>query len=87
MPPRVCLCGFIFMTMIMDPAKPLSCSVQLEGGTMTFMAPELLEPSKFGLEDSFPTPQADIYAFGLVIFQVGELDCECKSLLKLLPRS
>ena len=87
MPPRACLADFGFMIMVMDPTKPLSCSAQLEGGTMTFMAPELLVPSKFGLEDSFPTPQADIYAFGLVIYQVSELDRECKPLLKLLPRS
>jgi len=39
-----------------------------------FMAPELLMPEKFGKEDSVPTPQADIYAFGLVIFQVREQD-------------
>jgi len=39
---------------------------------MKFMAPELLVPEKYGKEDSIPTPQADIYAFGLVIFQVCE---------------
>jgi len=42
---------------------------------MIFMSPELLVPSKFSMEDSLPTPEADIYAFGLVIFQVltGEI--------------
>jgi len=42
---------------------------------MTFMSPELLSPMKFGIKASMPTPQADIYAFGLVIFQVltGEI--------------
>ena len=35
-----------------------------------FMAPELMVPSKFGVKNSLPTPQADVYAFGLVIFQV-----------------
>jgi len=39
---------------------------------MKFLAPELLVPERFGKEDSVPTPQADIYAFGLVIFQVCE---------------
>lgn len=58
------------MTMILDPDHPVSCSVRLEGGTTTFMAPELLMPSKFDANDSLPTTEADIYAFGIVIFQV-----------------
>jgi len=43
---------------------------------MTFMSPELMVPSNFGFKDSIPTPEADIYAFGLVIFQVREQDRE-----------
>jgi len=39
---------------------------------MMFMSPELLVPPMFGFEDSIPTPEADIYAFGLVVFQVCE---------------
>ena len=42
---------------------------------MTFMSPELLVPQEYGREDSTPTSQADIYAFGLVIFQVGGWGC------------
>jgi len=37
---------------------------------MTFMSPELLIPEEFGIKGVVPTTQADIYAFGLVIFQV-----------------
>jgi len=69
-PPRACLADFGFMTMVLDPGQPISCSAQLEGGTMTFMSPELLVPSAFDLTDSVPTPEADVYAFGLVVFQV-----------------
>ena len=69
-PPRACLADFGFMTMVLDPSHPMSCSAQLEGGTMIFMSPELLAPLKYGMKGSNPTPQADIYAFGLVIFQV-----------------
>ena len=54
----------------MDPSQ--SCSVQLEGGTIMFMPPELLIPSIFGVKNPVPTPEADIYAFSLVIFQVRE---------------
>ena len=37
-----------------------------------FMSPELLMPENFGMTESVPTPEADIYAFGLVIYQVRE---------------
>jgi serine/threonine protein kinase len=83
MPPRACLADFGFMTMVLDPNQPLSCSAQLEGGTMSFMSPELLVPSKFGVKDSFPTPQGDVYAFGLVTFQVCERDRGFERLLRL----
>ena len=69
-PPRACLGDFGFTTMVLNPVQPISCSAQLEGGMMKFMSPELLVPSKFDIKDSVPTPEADIYAFGLVIFQV-----------------
>jgi hypothetical protein len=60
------------MSMVLNPGQPMSCSAQLEGGTMAFMSPELLVPSEFGMRTSFPTPEGDIYALGLVIFQVCE---------------
>ena len=41
---------------------------------MAFMSPERLVPSKFGVGDSISTLEADIYAFGLVIFHVCEQD-------------
>ena len=73
-PPRACLADFGFMTMVFDPSQPMSCSAQLEGGTLMFMSPELLVPSNFGFAESKPTPEADIYAFGLVIHQVCDHD-------------
>jgi len=73
-PPRACLADFGFMTMVLDPSKPMSCSAQLQGGTLMFMSPELLMPSKFGSTEAVPTPEADIFAFGLVIYQVCDRD-------------
>lgn len=35
------------------------------------MAPELLSPSGFGAVNSNPTKKSDIYAFGVVMHQVG----------------
>lgn len=70
-PPHACLADFGFITnAALDLDQQLSCSAQLEGGSLTFMAPELLVPELFGMECTLSTPQADIYAFGLVIFQV-----------------
>jgi len=34
------------------------------------MAPELLLPTKFGLEKGVPSKEADVYAFGMTIYQV-----------------
>ena len=42
---------------------------------MQFMSPELLVPRVYDMEGAKATPQADVYAFGLVIFQVCEYDC------------
>jgi len=86
MPPRACLADFGFMDMVNDTKQPMSCSAQLEGGTMAFMSPELLVPSRFGIDHSLPTPEADVYAFGLVIFQVCEEDYGYRR-LTYIPRS
>ena len=69
-PPHACLADFGFITKTFEPDQQLSYSAQMEGGTLTFMAPELLVPDMYGTGSTLPTPQADIYAFGLVIFQV-----------------
>ena len=41
-------------------------------GTVRYMAPELLNPSGFGLKNSNPTKKSDIYAFGVVTYQVSD---------------
>jgi len=74
-PSRACLADFGFMTTAPDPSQLMTCSAQLKGGTLMFMSPELFVPSKFGFTESKSTPEADIYAFGLVIHQVCDHDC------------
>lgn len=74
-PHRACLADFGFTTFVPDPQNNLLQSPVLEGGTPMFMAPELLSPSKFGLDSSIPTQEGDVYAFGLVILQVIVFDC------------
>ena len=56
--------------MVLDPQNPVSWSPTLEGGVVAFTAPELIVPPKFGLSNSTPTKEGDIYAFGFVILQV-----------------
>jgi len=63
------------MTPAPDPDQQNARSAQLEGGVMTFMSPELLIPDLFGKEVAVYTPQSDIYAFGMVIYQVFQHDC------------
>ena len=74
-PPTACLADFGFTTMVFDPQLSMASSQTVQGGTLTFMAPELLAPSQYNRTSSAPTPEADIYAFGLTIFQVIALHC------------
>ena len=39
-------------------------------GTVSFMAPELLHSTRFGLEKGVPSKEADIYALGMTVYQV-----------------
>ena len=34
------------------------------------MSPELLDPTRFGLEESHPTKESDCYALGMVVYEV-----------------
>ena len=59
------------MTIVHDPSLEVESSKpEVGGGTVPFMAPELLVPSKFGLDNSTPTKEADIYAMAMTIYQV-----------------
>ena len=40
------------------------------GGTLLYMAPELLDPGKFKKKNDRPTQPGDVYAFGMVIYEV-----------------
>ena len=51
----------------------LATDMQEEGeerGTPSFTAPELLLPTKFGLTKAGPSKEADVYAFGMTMYQV-----------------
>jgi len=58
------------MTIVGDSSLGMELSKStLGGGTTPFMAPELLAPSKFGLDTCKSTKEADIYAMGMVTYQ------------------
>jgi len=44
--------------------------MNIGGGTTPYMAPELIYPTKFGLGRSLPSKEGDIYAFGMVVYEV-----------------
>jgi len=69
-PPHACLADFGFITTVLSPDQNSSCSAGTTGGTARFMAPELLVPGAYDMTNPKATPQTDVYAFGLVIFQV-----------------
>ena len=50
-----------------NPGSTVSLSV----GTVQYMAPELLNPSGFGLKNNIPMKTSDIYVFGVVMYQVS----------------
>ena len=50
-----------------DPGSAMLPSMD----TVRYMAPELLSPPAFGLENNNPTKKSDIYEFGMVTYQVS----------------
>jgi serine/threonine protein kinase len=68
------------MTIVYDPSLGMESSKsEVGGGTTPFMAPELLVPSRFGLDKCTPTKEADIYAMGMVIYQVRTARCPVRT--------
>ena len=63
------LADFGLLTIISDPTNLLSSSSFTQGGTARWMSPELINPQRFGLENSRPTKHSDCYALGMVIYE------------------
>ncbi|KAF9646448.1 kinase-like protein [Thelephora ganbajun] len=70
-PHRACLSDFGFSTPAPTPSFVMtSKEMNLSGGTTPYMAPELIYPGKYGLDRSRVSREADIYAFGMVVYEV-----------------
>ena len=64
------------MTIVHNPdLEMVSSKSAVAGGTTPFMAPELLVPSRFGLDKCVPTKGADVYAMAMTIYQVRVARC------------
>ena len=65
---RACLADFSLLTVAPDQSTVVSSCIQ--GGTIQWMSPELLDPERFGLVESRPTKESDCYALGMVVYEV-----------------
>jgi serine/threonine protein kinase len=67
---QACLAGL--MTVISDSPSNYVITTVETGGTIRWMAPELLDPERFGFDHDHcsPSRQSDLYAFGMVIYEV-----------------
>jgi serine/threonine protein kinase len=87
--PRACLADFGLSTL--TPSAPDAMSTTTSGGTPLYMAPELFDPTRFGEKSSRPTQPADMYALGMVMYEVltGSdpfYDQKFGTVLQLVPR-
>jgi len=63
------IADFGLMT-IANLSTNLLSETEVSGGTVRWMSPELLYPSRFG-SNGRPTRESDCYALGMVIYEVG----------------
>jgi len=63
------LADFGLLTVISDPSNLLPSSSYIQGGTVRWMSPELIDPQKFGFEKVRATKYSDCYALGMVIYE------------------
>ena len=63
------LADFGLVTIISDPTNLLSSSSYTQAGTVRWTSPELIDPQRFGLEESRRTKSSDCYALGMVMYE------------------
>jgi len=65
---RAVLADFSLITLIPDQSTILSTCI--DGGSVRWMSPELLDPESYGLKKVRPTRESDCYALGMVVYEV-----------------
>ena len=68
-PARACLADFRLSTLV--PSVPGEMATTTAGSMPLYVDPELLDPEKFGKTNSRPTQPADMYALGMVMYEVA----------------
>jgi Protein tyrosine and serine/threonine kinase len=68
---HACLADFGLTTIIPDTIPGYSMTTMTNEGTLRWMAPELLSPEQFGLTKCILSEESDIYAFGMVVYEVN----------------
>ena len=67
---HACITDFSLLVITPDKENFISAISYLEGGTIRWTSPELLDPEPFGLEDGRQTKESDCYALGMVVYEV-----------------
>jgi len=71
---RACLADFGLAAIIEETSSVEGPSSQKAGGTIRWMAPEILDPERFGYikraRRKLPSKSTDIYALGMTILEV-----------------
>ena len=62
------LADFSLITLI--PDKAIFQSPRIDGGSVRWMGPELLDPEIFGSSKRQPTKESDCYALGMVVYEI-----------------
>jgi serine/threonine protein kinase len=68
---RACLADFGLSHLVSESITGFTVSEPTSKGTVRWMAPELLVPDEKSQKTCSPTKKSDIYAFGMVIYEVG----------------
>jgi serine/threonine protein kinase len=80
---RACLADFGLTTIIPDSIAGYSVTAVESAGTARWMAPQLLVPEEYGLTKCTLTKESDIYALGMVMYEVLPFISVSSRLIKL----
>ena len=63
------IADFGLLTIISDPTNLITSSSYIQGGTLRWMSPELIDPEPFGFKRARYTKSSDCYALGMVVYE------------------
>jgi serine/threonine protein kinase len=70
--PQAKLADFVLTTIASDLLQDHSLN-SFGSGTIRWMSPELFVPSEFSLDKYIPSKESDVYALGMLIYEVISL--------------